>query len=419
MKKIYISTLVITALLFLLPIPSQAIPAFARNHGFNCNMCHTAFPKLNDFGQRVRDNGYQIPGQQGHEKNVLETPIPLSLRTTPGVSLYHGESGNTLGFGVYGLDLLGAGVLHKDISFLLIYTPRIDEPAGDFTGSNNGSNPGQLGSLESANIVFSNLVKDAVNLRIGRFEPAYQVFSSKRNFYIFQPYEIIGYASPASGAAFGDNQVGLELSGHFRNGFKYALGVVNGTGGIADNNLFKDFYLNLVQVFGKGDGQSAGQRVGLFGYLGEQPTRTGGATSPYTGSNNGQDNNLLFRFGGDLSLNWKTFNLIFLYLVGIDDQAFNLVSPDESYIYSGGFVELDYAGLLNNRLIGSLLYNFVLPPSSASETKVHSVSALGRYYLGDWTAVNVALHGEYTFKLTGDDNTIKEHLFSFLVDFDL
>ena len=44
--------------LLMLSQAAMAIPAFARKHGFNCNMCHVAFPKLNDFGQRFRDNGY-------------------------------------------------------------------------------------------------------------------------------------------------------------------------------------------------------------------------------------------------------------------------------------------------------------------------------------------------------------------------
>jgi hypothetical protein len=34
------------AILLLVPSDSGAIPAFARKHGFNCNMCHTAYPKL-------------------------------------------------------------------------------------------------------------------------------------------------------------------------------------------------------------------------------------------------------------------------------------------------------------------------------------------------------------------------------------
>ena len=46
-------------------------------------MCHVAFPKLNDFGQRFRDNGYQF--LQGKDDPVTFTPgyVPIALRTTP------------------------------------------------------------------------------------------------------------------------------------------------------------------------------------------------------------------------------------------------------------------------------------------------------------------------------------------------
>src|SRR5512143_658599 len=76
-----------------------AIPAFAKKYGTNCNMCHVAFTKLNDFGQRYRDNGYQIPGQQGYEKTIFEAGIiPLALRTTAGYSLYDGGGQTAGGF---------------------------------------------------------------------------------------------------------------------------------------------------------------------------------------------------------------------------------------------------------------------------------------------------------------------------------
>jgi len=426
MKKLYILALSLTGLLFLLPQPSRSIPAFARKHGFNCNMCHTSYTKLNDYGQRVRDNGYQLPGQEGFEKNVFQTSPPLSIRTTTGLSLYNKDKGTTNGFNLYGLDLLAAGVLHKNISFMFIYTPRIDEPAADYKGPDNGTNPAQLASLESANLVFSNIVKDALNLRIGRFEPAYHAFSSKRSFYIMQPYEIYTVSSPQdttlkplNSFVFDDNQIGLEVTGHFRNGFKYGMGVVNGNGANPDNNQNKDFYLNLFQTFGKGDGQSAGQRIGAFGYYGWQPTATPEdlVVAP-TGEANCDCNKPFYRLGGDVSLNWRTFNLQALYMQGVDDKALNPLEPTEDYKFSGGFAELDWADLWNNRLIASVLYNWVQPPCEDDSRTINAYSALLRYYLGDWTAVNIALHAEFTHRETGKTDKFKDNLFTLLVDFD-
>ncbi len=419
MKKILVSILIIMGLLSLMPKSGTAIPAFARKYGFNCNMCHTGFTKLNDFGQRIRDDGYQIPGQEGLEKNVFQVAPPLALRTSTGMIASHDktEKGTTSGFKLNGLDLLAAGVMHKNISFLLIYTPRIDEPAADYAGSADASNPSQPGALESANIIFSNILEGALNVRAGRFEPGYHAFSSKRSFYLLEPYEIYTFGTPNNNFVFDDNQVGLELTGHFKSGFKYAGGVVNGTGANPDNNNAKDIYASVAKTFGRGDGQSAGQRLGGFAYYGWQPTAP---DSPYVGPAGEADGKLnkgFYRIGCDLSCNWNRLNLMGLLLYGVDNKSLNDLDPSTDYTFSGGFARLDWVALYNNRLIASLMYNWVNAPCYDDEHDISAVSTVIRYYLGDWSAVNIALHGEYTYRRTGDDNPYEEHNLAALVDF--
>jgi hypothetical protein len=418
MKKPFIYIIAVLAIAFILPVNTYAIPAFAKKYGFNCNMCHNGYAKLNDFGQRYRDNGYQIPGQEGAEKNVFELPPPIAMRLSLGHTFYNNNDNTASSFNLYGLDFLASGVLHKNISFLLIYTPRIDEPSSIFSGLDSiNSNPSQLGSLESASLVFSNIIKDALNLRIGRFEPAYHVFSSKRSYYLFQPYEIYAMTSPMGNYVFDDNQIGIEATGHFPFGFKYAAGFINGTGASSDNNNNKDIYLNMVQTIGKGDGQSAGQRIGVFGYYGWQPLTTPGNVIGPNGQTNGTNNKTFYRVGATASANWKTLNLQAMYFMGIDNKALNILDVSQNYKFNGGFVGLDYAGLLNNRLIASVMYNWVQPPSYDSERGVDAYSALLRYYLGDWSAVNIAIHGEFTHRVSGDATKNKENLFAVALDF--
>jgi hypothetical protein len=417
MKKMSILLIILAFIVLSLPDRSEAIPAFARKYGFNCNMCHTAYTKLNDFGQRYRDNGYQIPGQEGKEKNVLDLSSPIAMRLTLGYDYYDGDAGKASGFNLYGLDFFAAGVLHKNISFLLIYTPRIDEPAGDYTGSREGSNPSQLGGLESVSLIFSNIVQDALNIRVGRFEPSYHAFSSKRSYYLFQPYEIYTLTTPAGSYVFDDNQIGIEATGHFRSGFKYGLGIVNGNGANPDNNSNKDVYLNLSQTFGAGDGQSAGQRLGVFGYYGWQPADTVLQDPMPTGSVEGKNSKPFYRYGVSGSFNYSTLNLQLLYMQGVDDKAFNLINPTKNYEYSGGLFELDYAGLLDNRLVASVLYNWTTSPADYPQNQITASSVLARYYLGDWSAVNVAVHAEFTHRQNGKTEKIKENIFLLALDF--
>ena len=43
---------------------AEAVPAFARKYELSCNACHTRQPRLNNFGQRFLENGYQLPGTE-------------------------------------------------------------------------------------------------------------------------------------------------------------------------------------------------------------------------------------------------------------------------------------------------------------------------------------------------------------------
>jgi hypothetical protein len=319
-----------------------------------------------------------------------------------------------------GLDLLAAGVLHKNVSVLLIYTPRIDEPTGDYTGSSES----QPGALESASLIFSNIVQDAFNLRVGRFEPAFHPFSSKRSYYLLEGYEVYDYSTPGNDFVFNDNQIGIEATGHFRMGFKYGLGVVNGTGARPDDNKFKDVYLTASQTIGPGDGQSAGQRIGAFAYYGKQPTMLTDSVPSPTGETAGGDNKPYYRFGGSASLNWRTLNLEAMYMRGLDDkklpeESFGLGGYSKDYEFEGGLAELDCAALSNNRLVASVLYNWVKPLAYVPQSStITAYSGLLRYYFGDYSAVNVVLHAEYTYRKSKVDyQTTVENIYSLLLDF--
>jgi len=113
---------------------ANALPAFARKYGLRCSACHEAWPMLNYFGQKFKDNGYQL--MNDHDAPIWQNPSywPITLRITP---FWHREStdkvavdgtGTTTvnrqisssGFDNTGLDILTGGTLEKNISFLLV-----------------------------------------------------------------------------------------------------------------------------------------------------------------------------------------------------------------------------------------------------------------------------------------------------------
>src|SRR5438034_11426463 len=118
---------------------AHALPAFARKYGLRCSACHEAWPMLNYFGQKFKDNGYQLMNDR--DSPVWQNPSywPVTFRMTP---FWHREStdkvsydttggGSALkrvtfsGFDYGGLDILAAGTLEKNISFQII--PASDE----------------------------------------------------------------------------------------------------------------------------------------------------------------------------------------------------------------------------------------------------------------------------------------------------
>ena len=56
------ATFVSTILVLLAGVaPAFAVPSFARKYQTSCATCHSAYPKLNYFGNAFRNNGYRYP----------------------------------------------------------------------------------------------------------------------------------------------------------------------------------------------------------------------------------------------------------------------------------------------------------------------------------------------------------------------
>src|SRR6266481_7225376 len=193
----------ILLLLFFTPADSFAIPAFARKYGLRCSACHVAWPVLNDFGWRFKDNGYQLMNDR--DAPIWQNPSywPITLRITP---FWHREStdkitydtpsgGSALrrltftGFDFGGLDILSAGTIEKNISFQII-------PASDELGAFH---------IEAVNARLDNLFHSPwLNFKFGKFELD-NIVSEKRGLTLsasgggYQIYHFIPPGLDASG----------------------------------------------------------------------------------------------------------------------------------------------------------------------------------------------------------------------------
>ena len=345
-----------------LPVPAgkvYAIPAFARKYGMPCSACHEAWPKLNNFGQSFKDNGYQMGNDR--DAPIFQQPAywPVSFRMTP---QWHRESADraditnqatgtpvegrltTHGFDLSGMDILTAGTLAKNISFLLV--PAAGNDA--------------VFAFESANVRFSNLLKSSwLNIKVGKFELD-NMISEKRimtlsdfggyQIYHFQPAtEFLpdGSFTPFYTFGMGDNQIGAEVSGHSKNSYtRYSAALLSGNDGSVGvpNGHGYDTYLTFSQAFEAG---SLGlQRVGAFAYIGRAPTYL--ATSSLLTDGLGQKSFYRAGFFGLWYL--KKLDFMTMYTRGGDNAFLGTGTPSFSPLPAGAQGPTWNAGFIETHL---------------------------------------------------------------------
>src|SRR5246500_3973673 len=283
------------ALVFLILSSSQsanALPAFARKYGLRCSACHETWPMLNYFGQKFKDNGYQLMNDK--DSPIWQNPAywPITLRMTPfwsrestnkiGADTATGVAGlATTGFNLSGLDILTGGTLEKNISFLLV-------PSSDETGSFH---------FESVNVRFDNLFHSPwLNVKVGKMELD-SFISEKRTVTLSAsggPYQLFHFIPVNDGNIFGqlgDNQLGAEWMGHsFNDRTRLSAAVFSSTDGNVDlpygQNSYTAFFAGS-QAFSAG--KLGVERIGGYAMVGIAPTTyltSGGVPIPGSGTGN-------------------------------------------------------------------------------------------------------------------------------------
>jgi hypothetical protein len=319
---------------------AQAIPAFARQYGRDCQTCHVAFPKLTPFGEAFRRNGWRYPGGEDAEF-LREPPIPLGQeqykqmfphtvwpgRTPPQVPLavtiaaradYQPSSDAELSFA----NMAG--------NVGLIAATSIDEVFSGWAGVTvRADGEGAAVELERVFGVIQPFDEPIMNLRLGRFDPTLWNLSNHRLLGL-TPWMM---ATPVRDDPFTPlpAQTGFELGGVFGAGrFDYAVGLVEGGGDRV--NDFKDVYAHLGAKFGglRLDGKDADDvsaqpwretsvQVGAFGYLGQAAMG-----DPELASQEDR----FFLVGGDVSATLRDFNLMVAGSYGRNERP-SFAEPNE------------------------------------------------------------------------------------------
>ncbi|MBM3476936.1 MAG: hypothetical protein FJX75_27005 [Armatimonadetes bacterium] len=339
--------------------PALAIPVFARQYDFRCVSCHDPFPRLNDFGERFRVDGYRLPWPEENEKTAFEGQVPVSVRANVGLrGPSDWEPGTQLG--LQRVDILSAGWLGRNVSYFAAWTPGIGDDAWYWN---------EPDKFEVANVLFTDVDSTGLDVRFGRFEPAYITASGRRSL-SWAPYEIYDYAFPAGPSA-SDTRDGVEVTGRSDLGFSYALGWLDGRSYNGDRMPF-ECYCHLATVFGEGEGQTSGQRLGFTAYLGHVEPRRPWWVSTAT----------LQRFGVDLAFNVSDWHLSGQGIWARDGG----LSYWQINEFRGGYLEADY--LPGTRTSAFTRYDWV--DDGGKNTERFTIG--GRYNVQD----NLALHVQYS-----------------------
>jgi hypothetical protein len=411
--RVVLQVVMFAVVMFAFAAPASAIPAFARKYSLRCTACHESWPVLNDFGRNFRDNGYQI--RLGRDDAVMVdpgywpvavhvTPTYLYTKTTNQVTDQGGKDIGSGGVADASIDLLMAGVLTPNISFLVVPTGFASD--GDV-------------HLESYWAYFSRIIKDSdwFNARIGQFEmdlPAsgHRGISLTDSYLLYSYHPGIPAGSNLSAYDMGENQRGLEFVGHDATSLtRYALSVFSAHDSLGSANAVSSpsFYGHFQQYFRFNNGLISEAEVGVWGVQANYPTQfltSGGVPIPGSGSKLQASS----RYGLEANV-WigptvAPLHLDLVYGHGSDKRGLVLtddgVTPgDRNGTWNGGFLEAIWvppAELLHWAVFGryDVIRNQKQPLIAApSNFNNQDQWTLGlRYTIAYSIRDEVALHGE-------------------------
>jgi hypothetical protein len=385
---------------------TTAIPAFARKYGLRCSVCHTAWPELSAFGQRFKDNGYQLGNDRDSPIWQSNSYWPIAMRTTPQWHLETttnqitdaaptGKTVTQAGFDLSGVDFLLLGTLYKNITFGLVPTLDADGTTG----------------LEAAFVRFDNLGNSPwANLKVGKFELD-NLLSEKRFTWLSANGGFLyayHYLPVGSGNNFGmgDNQIGAEFSGHSINSYtRYSVSLLttdDGEAGLPGGKSM-DAMFTASQAWAMGGGLGP-TRIGVFGYLGHRPTSfetSGGTPIPGTGS----ANKSFIRVGATAQVWLGNLELIPLVAHASDDAA--LGPGADKPAWNSALLEAHYVA--TPRLMVQGRYELLRmskqgdPAIPKTQSNADAIALGIRAYPFMFSRDGLAIHGEFAMTKTIGD----------------
>lgn len=333
---------------------ASAMPEFARRYDLSCAACHSAFPRLNKFGEHFANNNMRLPNwketadQLGDSRLALPDHVPIAVRAQAYVQARQGKSIDPLtGASQYAatdfqspylVKILSSSPLSENISYY--FYAILAEKGG------NGETV-----VEDAWFRHANLFGSGIGMMLGQFQLSDLMFprETRLPFQDFMAYRMAGITYDR-GVLFDRNvgRVGIDLGITNGNGIHQNFSINSPGFGRPDKMFDND---SSKTVFGRIGTDVGPVAVGLFGASGKQR----GATGP-AGTASSQTNTDKRIVGLDLSGQIGANTHWYAQYLWNSWDGFLDSDPARKYRWNGGFAGVDW--IPNDRWAFSALYNY-------------------------------------------------------------
>jgi hypothetical protein len=325
-----IASLFIVGFFLIIPNNAEAVSQWARKYQVDCTTCHTAFPRLNQFGERFMQNGFQWPDnepdgdEEGKDKvsdnlfvdtvgNWLGARLSFTaLRYRSNAITVDGELQDSFNVGNPNwLQFFVAGSIFKNVSIFIEQEFEVDGA-----------------KFSWFHLFFTNLADTYVNFQVGKLSPVdFTPYPDRLR--MWQTSDVLNVKSSGGN---GENSVTIRQSrpGIQYYGYKGPLlwfaGIDNGKD-FSDldrqKNYWAGFKLGLPETMESG---FVGSSVGFHYYSGTDTKNSAAARIENDFSR--------YSFATNIRFNDK-----------FDLQAVYLIAKDDNYGLAETPVETEYQGL--------------------------------------------------------------------------
>lgn len=345
--------LIVGALMMVIGLEQAlAMPVFARKYEMSCTACHSAFPRLNDFGEQFAAQNMRLSNwkdvatsNNGDERLALPDSVPLALRAQGFAQLRDdaegtdssGETYNNTGDfqSPYLIKLLTSAPLSEHITFY-----------GYGIMAEKGDNGGFL--IEDAWFSHDDVFGTGAAMMLGQFQVSDLMFprETRLTFQDFMVYRMAGITYDR----------GIIVDRGF-GPIDLAIGAVNGNGVTANATISSPGYKRADHLFDNDNSKSVfarlgteigGVGIGLFGLSGSE--RFDGDDS-VAGANDWVSDK---RIAG-VDLSGSIGSKVHWFFQGLVNEWDDVVEQDKTYTWDGMFLGVDY--IHSSRWAFSGLYN--------------------------------------------------------------